>query len=205
MKGFSEFSMSISEKNPHSTPIVKGTHKLAQTRIFAVESVDLEFSNGTERTYERLVSGGHGAVMIVPFKNEDTVYLIREYAVGAEDYTITLPGGAVDLGEAPEEAANRELKEEIGYGAHSIEAMKALSLNPRYAKSTLQTLVAYDLYSEKLEGDEPEELEIIEWNINNLDELMLHPQMVEGRAIAALYLAKSWNEKRITKAPGISN
>ena len=35
---------------------------VAKSRLFKIESIDLKFSNGVERTYERLVPGGRGAV-----------------------------------------------------------------------------------------------------------------------------------------------
>ena len=85
---------------------------VAESRLFRIESLDLRFSNGVERTYERLVPGGGGAVMVVALLDDDTVALIREYGGGIEDYTLTLPKGAVDMGESLRDASNRELQEE---------------------------------------------------------------------------------------------
>ena len=42
------------------------------------ETLDLEFSNGERRRYERICSRGHGAVMIAAIPEPGTVLLIRE-------------------------------------------------------------------------------------------------------------------------------
>ena len=49
---------------------------------FKVERLDLEFSNGEKRTYERLLTHGLGAVIVVAMRDDETVLLVREYAAG---------------------------------------------------------------------------------------------------------------------------
>jgi len=177
-------------------PKIHERHVVARSRLFTVESLELEFSNGVQRTYERLAPGGHGAVMMVPITEDGDVLLIREYGVGVEDYTLTLPKGAVDLGETIEQAANRELKEEVGMGANRLHYLKKLSLSPSYMKSGIDVLVAMDLYPESLEGDEPEPLEVVAWPLDNIGELVTRADVTEGRAIAALYMARDWLQTR---------
>ncbi len=161
----------------------------AETQLFKVESIDLEFKTGVKRTYERLVPGGAGAVMMIAINEHDEILLVREYAVGVEDYVLTLPGGKIDLGETPEQAADRELKEEVGFGAKNIEILRKINLNPRYASNGITVALAYDLYPATLEGDEPEPLEIVKWPIAKLDELLWQEDFNEGRAMAAAILA----------------
>jgi ADP-ribose diphosphatase len=163
---------------------------VAKSHLFTVEAVDYKFSNGVERKYERLISLGSGAVMMVAMLDDEHVALIREFAGGLEEYTLTLPKGAVDLGETFEHAANRELQEEIGYAANKITFLKRMSLSPSYIKGYIDIFLAQDLYPSVLEGDEPEPLELVKWPIANLHELVMRDDCTEGRAIAALYLAR---------------
>ena len=176
----------------HKKPQILQRHLVAQSRLFRVESLELRFSNGVERTYERLMPGGSGAVMLVALLDNDTIALIREYGGGIEDYTLTLPKGAIDLGESLREACNRELQEEIGYGAREFIHLKKLSLSPSYMSGGIDVVVARDLYESKLEGDEPEPLELVPWKLNNLHELYSRADCTEGRAIAALALAQEF-------------
>lgn len=177
-------------------PKIIDTHIVARSRLFTIESLDLTFSNGVNRTYERLVPGGPGAVMMVPINQNGEVMMIREYGAGVEDYTLTLPKGAMDLGETAAEAANRELQEEIKFGAKTLIPLKQLSLSPSYMKSGIQVMLALDLYPCALEGDEPEPLDVVPWPMSQLEDLIMREDMTEGRAIAALYLAKTWLEQQ---------
>ncbi|MGK0446154.1 MAG: ADP-ribose diphosphatase [Bermanella sp.] len=169
---------------------------VSKSRLFTVESVDFKFSNGVERTYERLLPGGSGAVMMVAMLDDEHVALIREFGGGIEEYTLTLPKGAVDLGETLEDAANRELQEEIGFAARKITFLKHMSLSPSYMKSGIDIFLAEDLYPSVLEGDEPEPLELVKWPLANLHELVMREDMTEGRAIAGLYLARDYLANR---------
>lgn len=172
-----------------NAPTINSTKSIAKTRIFHVEEVELTFSNGEHRTYERLVAGRHGAVMIVPVCDNGDLLLIKEYSAGTEDYQIAFPKGLMEDGETVEEAANRELMEEIGFGAKSIKPLKKMSLSPGYLTHRMNLLLARDLYPEKLVGDEPEPLEIVRWSIDKIDELLAQSNFTESRSIAALFLA----------------
>lgn len=160
----------------------------AKSRLFTIESLDLRFSNGEERTYERMQPSGRHAVMMVPITADGDILLVREYAAGTENYELGFPKGLIDPGESPEEAAVRELKEEIGFGARSLTRLKEVVLAPSYFSGTMTLFVAQDLYPESLPGDEPEPLEIIRWPLAQADELLSHLDFSEARSITALLL-----------------
>ena len=169
-------------------------HNVVEEHIgpFRQQQLDLEFSNGERRHFQRLVSGGHGAVVVVPMLDEDTVLLVREYAAGLHRYELGLVKGRIDEGETPIEAADRELKEEAGYGARKLDALRSLTLAPTYMSHQSTLVLARDLYPERLPGDEPEELEVVPWKLDALDELMLREDFSEGRSLAALFIAREW-------------
>ena len=101
-------------------PRILTTRPLPSSRFLRAEQVDLEFSNGEQRSFERLLSSGLGAVIVVPLQDEDTVLLVREYAVGVDRYELGLVKGRLDRDEIAVQGANRELKEEIGFGARDF-------------------------------------------------------------------------------------
>jgi ADP-ribose diphosphatase len=176
----------------HPLPIIHERRLRDPSKLFEVEQLDLEFSNGERRTYERMKSRGLGAVIIVPMLDEHTVLLVREYAAGLHHYEIGLPKGRLEPGEALLDGAQRELKEEIGYGARELTELTRLSLAPGYMTHITRVVLARDLYPEKLPGDEPEELEIVPWPISDLLSITARDDCTEGRTIAALYIARDY-------------
>ena len=153
-----------------------------------MEKVDLRFDNGNQVEYERLRSPSGGAVLIIPRLNEDTILLVREYVAGMDRYEVGFPKGVIDPNESAQEAAERELKEEIGYGANRLKTLRVLSVAPGYSNYETHIVLATDLYPEKLPGDEPEEVEVVPWSLKELDKLFDRDDFVEARSIAALYL-----------------
>ncbi|QIL85608.1 ADP compounds hydrolase NudE [Vibrio sp. HDW18] len=172
-----------------SLPAILECTTIAQSRLFTIEAVDLRFENGAQRTYERMKPSGREAVMMVPITAQGDLLLVREYAAGTERYELGFPKGLIDAGESAEQAANRELKEEIGFGAHQLIPLKSVVLAPSYFSSRMQLFIAQDLYPESLIGDEPEPLEIIRWPLAQAEELLTHLDFCEARSITALLLA----------------
>ncbi len=163
---------------------------IATSRLFRIESLDIEFSNGQQRNYERLArSGSGGAVLIVPMLDSETVLLIREYSAGVHRYELGLPKGKTDPGETFFDAANRELKEEVGFGARNLHHLSSFSIAPSYLEHMTEIVLARDLYPEKLNGDEPEELEVVPWKLGNINQLLATGECTEARSIAALFMA----------------
>ncbi|HEX7916301.1 ADP compounds hydrolase NudE [Rudaea sp.] len=173
-------------------PIIHARRSVDGSRFLKVEQLDLEFSNGERRTYEKLRSSGLGAVIVVPMRDDDTVLLVREYGAGIERYELGLTKGRLDQDETVEQGADRELKEEIGYGAREMHILGTLSLSPSYMSAMTHVVLARDLYPERLVGDEPEELEVVPWKLSELHTLLAHPEVSEGRSIAALFMAREY-------------
>ena len=171
-------------------PDVLHSEIIADTRLFRVEQRHLRFANGVEVNYERLVGSANGAVLIVPMRDADTVLLIREYAAGVHRYELALPKGRVEAGEHLLEAANREIMEETGYGARTLEHITSLTIAPGYQSHVTHVVLAEDLFEQRRQGDEPEELEVVPWSLSRLPELLGHEECTEARSIAALFMIR---------------
>ncbi len=177
-------------------PICKRMAVVAKSRLFTVEEMFLEFSNGAERVYERVRSSGLGAVLIVALTPGDSLLLVREYAAGTDRYELAFPKGIIDSGETPVEAANRELREETGFAAKELHWIRSMSMAPGYFGAQINMVIALDLYHSPLEGDEPEPPEVVEWPLDAAMDLLEKPDFTEARSIAALFLANEWLNKR---------
>jgi len=171
-------------------PTIHSRRRIVHTGIFHVEEMDLEFSNGEHRQYQRIVGSKQGAVLAVPLLDPETVLLISEYAAGMDRYELAFPKGQIEKGEDLLAAANREIQEEVGYGARKLEHITSYTVAPGYLSHTTHIVLASDLYPQKLEGDEPEEIEVIPWKIADMEQLLQMENFSEARSIAALYLVR---------------
>lgn len=180
----------------HSKPKILRCKIHSQSRLFTIEQVDLEFSNGQQHQYERIVAPGAGAVLIIPVLDNEHVIMIREYSVGTERYELVFPKGKIDPGEDILHAANRECMEEIGYRAEQLTPLGQMTIAPGYLGFITHTVLAENLQPEKRQGDEPEELQQVICNINHIDQLISNENLSEARSIAAFYQVRDILFKR---------
>lgn len=177
-------------------PEILSAEIVAKTRLFEVESLQLKFSNGVERIYERMTGPGRDAVMIVPVTANNSAIFIREYAAGTHEYETGFPKGLIDPGETAEQAANRELMEEVGFAARRFILLKTVTMSPSYFGGRMHLFLALDLYEKTAEGDEPESLEPFEVPISEFNQLLQSDGLTEARSITALLLAQRWLDKQ---------
>jgi ADP-ribose diphosphatase len=164
---------------------------LTHSKLFHVEQLDLAFSNGEQRRYERLNPGRHSGVMILPILDHHSLVLIKEFGAGIDQYYLSFPKGAVDAGETAIEAAQRELQEEAGFAAKELTPLRQISLSPSYMGNQIQYIIAEGLYPSSLPGDEPEPLEVVHWPLADIDKLALEPLFIEAYGLAGLALLRA--------------
>ncbi|MEE9327236.1 MAG: ADP compounds hydrolase NudE [Cocleimonas sp.] len=173
-------------------PTIHQIKTVASSRLFNVEELSLEFSNGEQRIYERIASRGVGAVLIIPImrdkNNEEVMLLIREYAAGTDRYELGFPKGKVEKDEEILDAANREIMEEVGYESGRLTLLKKLSLAPGYMGHVTSIILAEELTEHREPGDEPEEIEVVPWKLSEIHLLIDRDDFAEGRSVAALHL-----------------
>lgn len=180
--------------NKKTLPKILDSKIVASSTLFNIEAVDLEFSNGQRRVFERFL-GTRNSVMIVPIHQGDTLLLVREYALGTNRYEISFPKGVIDKGESIQDAANRELKEEVGFGANRFTLMKELSSSPAYAAGKMTMLLAEDLFPEKLSGDEPEDIEVIACKLAEIESFIEREDFSDARSVAAMFMVSQMYNK----------
>lgn len=170
------------------SPDILAENIVLKSRIFTVQAQTLQFSNGVQVDYERLIGHSNGAVLIVPMLDDQTLLLIREYSAGVGRYELGFPKGKIDPGETWTHATERECMEEIGYKPQRIDYLDQVSLAAGYMSHHTHLVLVRDLVVAKAEGDEPEPLEVVPWKLNDWPALIQQPSFSEGRAYAALFL-----------------
>ncbi|MCY3884433.1 MAG: NUDIX hydrolase [Gammaproteobacteria bacterium] len=121
------------------------------------------------KVLKRLVLESVDWVNIVAITPEGKSVMVRQYRFGIESCTLETAGGMVDHGESPLKAAQRELREETGYGNGKWSYLGAVEPNPAFHPNLCHHFVAHDV---KHLGDPiPGEGEEIQVELHGPDEL----------------------------------
>ncbi len=118
----------------------------------------LVLPDGQEKAYPVMALGG--SVGILPFLPDDRVILLRQYRHITRDFSWEVPGGGILPDELPEEAAQRELREESGYRAGRLRRLGGFWPNNAYLDEVIHVYLGDDLVSDPLPADHDEHLEI---------------------------------------------
>jgi 8-oxo-dGTP pyrophosphatase MutT (NUDIX family) len=114
---------------PHRSWTLLESNEVSDQRIFHLRRDLYRFEpSGEERDF--VVVDSPSWVNVVPITPEGNVVLIRQFRHGVREVTIEIPGGMIDEGESPEQAAVRELREETGYAGDKIQLLARVRPNP---------------------------------------------------------------------------
>jgi ADP-ribose pyrophosphatase len=140
---------------PPWTPL-SSTTRYARGRVSLRED-GWRLPDGRERVYPVLAVGV--TVGVLAFVDPGHILLVRQYRHLLRDFSWELPGGGAEPGEAPAEAAHRELREEGGHRASRIVLLAAFHPSNAYLDEVAYGYVASGLTPDPLPADEDEFLE----------------------------------------------
>jgi 8-oxo-dGTP pyrophosphatase MutT (NUDIX family) len=100
-------------------------------------------------------------VNVVPITVDGDIVLVRQRRVGTQTDTLEVPGGVVDPGESPEEAALRELREETGGVPARLVPLGVVHPNPALQDNRCHQFLAVGVRLGPPDPDDHEKIEVI--------------------------------------------
>lgn len=160
---------------------------LFRHRLFELRREQLERPG--ERRREALVLDAPAWVNVVAVDGDGRVLLVRQWRFGIGAPTLEIPGGMVDPGETPRQAAERELYEETGHRAARWSELGAVDPNPAFLTNRCTTFLAEGL--ERVgepPGDGEEEIQLESATVEELPGLVESGAIRHALVVAAFYL-----------------
>ena len=167
-------------------PKILSSQKVFDGRVFKV-TVDT-ISEG-DLTYQRDVVHHPGSAVIVPVHDDGTVSLVRQYRHPAVRYLLEVPAGTLADGERPEAGAARELEEELGLIADSLEKLTEFFVSPGFLEEKMWVYLATGLSQGKPQPDEDEVLDVVRLPIGDALEMITSGEIQDAKTIIGLILA----------------
>ncbi|RJR24133.1 MAG: NUDIX hydrolase [Desulfobacteraceae bacterium] len=154
-------------------------------RVFTLAKERLTLENGN--TVDLEIIRHPGAAAIVPLKGKDNLLLIKQFRRAAGGYIWEIPAGTLNKGEDPLTCAHRELEEETGFSARSMEKMGEIIPVPGYSDERIHIFLAADLVPATQNLDKDELLSVHEIPVSEAISMALAGRIQDGKTLAGLF------------------
>ncbi len=171
----------LREETVRSTLAFKGL--LIRVRVDRVRLAD-----GSETRRE--VVEHPGAVAILPLLDDGRVVLERQFRQPTRAVLWEIPAGTLKPGEDPEECARRELREETGYAAETLELLASLYLAPGYSSEVIHLFVARGLRQAGRNTDVDERVHPVALELDRVVDMIRRGEIRDAKTVCAVLLAQ---------------
>lgn len=156
-------------------------------RVFSIRT-DTAQSPRNGGIYDFYILESNPWVNVIPLTPDENVILVRQYRHGIRDITLEIPGGLVDDGDTPEQAAWRELAEETGYGAKEMISLGAVHPNPAIQNNLCYTFLAKGAFTaSKQNQDATEDIEVVIRPLKAIPQMIKKGEITHSLVIVAFY------------------
>jgi ADP-ribose pyrophosphatase len=139
--------------------------------------------------HDREIVEHPGAVAIVAVDDDGKVALVRQRREAVREYLLELPAGTLEEGESPLESARRELEEETGLTGGTWRELGGFYTTPGFCRERMHVFVAEGVEAGEAKPEEDEELELVRWDVGEVDARI--GELEDAKTIAGLLLYRS--------------
>lgn len=149
-----------------------------------VDKVKVELPDGNNA--ERDIVRHPGACAIIPFIDDDTILLVKQFRVALNKLMYEIPAGKLEKGEDTLVCAERELEEETGYKCENIEYLGVIATGAGFTDELIYIYKATDLFKGIKGGDDDEFIETIPFKIEEVKKMIKEGEIIDTKTISGL-------------------
>ena len=129
------------------------------------------------------------SVGILPVDKHENLLFIQQFRLATKKTITEIPAGKIEKGESPEQAALREMNEEIGYSGKLAPIVK-LYLAPGYSTEKIHLFIATGLkrITKRLRMDSDEIIKTKRMNLRSAIEKCIDGEIEDCKTVSAIML-----------------
>jgi ADP-ribose pyrophosphatase len=165
------------------------SRRIYDGRIVRLDLDTVRFPDGSEGELEMIRHAGAAAVVPVlsPRDAQDPqILLIHQYRYAADGVIWEVPAGRLDPGEDPAVCARRELREEAGVEAGSIERLTTIYTTPGFTDERIHLFAGWDLAAAPHAREADEFLEVVPFQLSRVLGMIRDGEIVDAKTICAV-------------------
>ena len=168
------------------------TRRMYTGRIINLDIETVRFPNGSTGELEMIRHPGASAV--VPFLSDPRgddpqILLIKQYRYAADGYLYEIPAGRLDAGEDPEACAHRELREETGCTAASMEHLYTMYTTPGFTDERIHIFMASGLEQGEAAREADEFLTVEPIRLSRALDMIKDGELKDGKTTVGILFA----------------
>lgn len=162
------------------------TKTIYQGKVIHVVTKEVELSEGKTSMRELVLH--RGAVCAVAVTPNDKIVLVKQFRKAIEQDLLEIPAGKLEEGEQPDEAIVRELKEETGYEVRNLRYVTQFFTSPGFSNELGHLYFAELGTQSDTCFDEDEDLEILEYDLEELVRMIREGSITDAKTIVGILL-----------------
>ncbi len=167
-------------------PQILDSKEIFRGRVF---DVTVDTIREGDKTYQRETVHHSGSAVIVPVFEDGTLALVRQYRHPAVRYLLEVPAGTLSHGEAPEEGAARELEEELGFTASSLEKLSEFFVSPGFCEEKMWIYLATGMTKTEQRLEDDELIEVVRMPFSQALNMITTGEIEDAKTIIGIMLA----------------
>jgi len=133
----------------------------------------------------------NGAAAMIPVDEDGKIYMVRQYRVAVDQYTLEIPAGGLNAGEDPRECAIRECEEETGHKAGEVFHLLDLFTTVAFCNEMIGIYYTTGITPSSQNLDEDEFVTVEKYTLAELTQMILEGKIVDAKTIAGLLAYKA--------------
>jgi len=162
------------------------SRRVYEGRVLSLEVDEVEEPGGVRAVRE--VVRHRGSVAALAVHEDGRVVLVRQYRYPVDGDLWELPAGRLDPGETPSEGARRELEEEAGLRAESMEPLARYYTTPGFCDEEMHLFRATRLTDVAARPEPDERIETLACTFEEARSMIARGEVREGKTLVALLL-----------------